>query len=141
MCCVLLYCVLLCFVQKCCFCDALVVPQVEATIGLDCTDAIPASAKTGVGIKEILEVRRGNFTDRLYRPIDRPTDHNTELPNCQIADRRNTRSTEGAKDVNMTRKINQPKTELSTDQQKNQPIEIWDYRHIYYNGGRQEQPK
>ncbi|CAM9382055.1 unnamed protein product, partial [Hapterophycus canaliculatus] len=29
--------------------------EVEATIGLDCTEAIPASAKTGVGIKEILE--------------------------------------------------------------------------------------
>lgn len=28
----------------------------EATIGLDCTEAIPASAKTGIGIKEILEV-------------------------------------------------------------------------------------
>ncbi|CAN0329170.1 unnamed protein product [Pylaiella littoralis] len=29
--------------------------EVEATIGLDCTEAIPASAKTGVGIREILE--------------------------------------------------------------------------------------
>lgn len=29
--------------------------EVEATIGLDCTEAIHASAKTGVGIKEILE--------------------------------------------------------------------------------------
>ncbi|CAM9430443.1 unnamed protein product [Ectocarpus sp. 4 AP-2014] len=29
--------------------------EVEATIGLDCTEAIPASAKTGVGIQEILE--------------------------------------------------------------------------------------
>lgn len=30
--------------------------QVEATIGLDCTEAIHASAKAGIGIKEILEV-------------------------------------------------------------------------------------
>ncbi|CAM9276089.1 unnamed protein product [Ascophyllum nodosum] len=29
--------------------------EVEATIGLDCTEAIPASAKEGIGIKEILE--------------------------------------------------------------------------------------
>ncbi|CAM9643218.1 unnamed protein product, partial [Choristocarpus tenellus] len=29
--------------------------EVEATIGLDCTDAIHCSAKTGVGIKDILE--------------------------------------------------------------------------------------
>lgn len=30
--------------------------QVETTIGLDCTEAIQASAKAGIGIKEILEV-------------------------------------------------------------------------------------
>ena len=29
--------------------------EVESTIGLDCTDAIPASAKTGIGVPEILE--------------------------------------------------------------------------------------
>jgi len=32
--------------------------QVEATIGLDCTEAIHASAKAGIGIKDILEVRQ-----------------------------------------------------------------------------------
>ena len=30
--------------------------EVESTIGLDCTDAIPASAKVGLGVPEILEV-------------------------------------------------------------------------------------
>jgi len=29
--------------------------EVESTIGLDCTDAIPASAKSGIGVPEILE--------------------------------------------------------------------------------------
>jgi GTP-binding protein LepA len=29
--------------------------EVESTIGLDCTDAIPASAKVGIGVPEILE--------------------------------------------------------------------------------------
>lgn len=34
--------------------------EVESTIGLDCTDALPCSAKTGQGVPEILEaiVRR-----------------------------------------------------------------------------------
>jgi GTP-binding protein LepA len=29
--------------------------EVEATIGLDCTECIHASAKSGIGIKDILE--------------------------------------------------------------------------------------
>ena len=29
--------------------------EVEATIGLDCTECLHASAKSGIGIKEILE--------------------------------------------------------------------------------------
>lgn len=37
------------------------IAQVEATIGLDCTEAIPASAKAGIGIKDILEVRGSVF--------------------------------------------------------------------------------
>jgi GTP-binding protein LepA len=32
-----------------------VAAEVESTIGLDCTDAIPASAKVGIGVPEILE--------------------------------------------------------------------------------------
>merc|ERR1719171_1442018 len=32
-----------------------VATEVENTIGLDCTDAIPASAKVGIGVPEILE--------------------------------------------------------------------------------------
>ena len=32
-----------------------VAEEVEATIGLDCTDILHASAKSGIGIHEILE--------------------------------------------------------------------------------------
>ena len=32
-----------------------VAAEVESTIGIDCTGAIPASAKVGIGIPEILE--------------------------------------------------------------------------------------
>jgi len=41
--------------------------EVEATIGLDCTDAIPCSAKMGLGIDEILEA----IVARVPPPADR----------------------------------------------------------------------
>ena len=45
--------------------------EVESTIGLDCTDAIPASAKVGIGVPEILEA----IVERIPAPpatIDKP---------------------------------------------------------------------
>ena len=41
--------------------------EIEATIGLDCTDAIEASAKAGIGIEEILEA----IVARVPAPPDR----------------------------------------------------------------------
>ena len=41
-----------------------VAEEIEATIGLDCSDAIPASAKSGIGIEEILDA----IIDRVPPP-------------------------------------------------------------------------
>ena len=40
--------------------------EVEAIIGLDCSEAIPASAKAGIGIEEILE----QIVDKVPPPLD-----------------------------------------------------------------------
>jgi GTP-binding protein LepA len=44
--------------------------EVEEVIGLDCSEAIPASAKAGIGIKEILEA----VVKRVPPPKGKPTD-------------------------------------------------------------------